>query len=57
MTEPAVLITGALTGSGRATAVAFAKEGARLIVSGRREPEGIEGNAMRRGAALQRPAT
>src|SRR6202790_2284193 len=40
MSTPVVLITGALTGIGRATAVAFAKEGARLIVSGRRELEG-----------------
>jgi NAD(P)-dependent dehydrogenase (short-subunit alcohol dehydrogenase family) len=35
-----VLITGALTGIGRATASAFAREGARLVVSGRREGEG-----------------
>ena len=35
-----VLITGALAGIGRATAIAFAKEGARLIVSGRREEAG-----------------
>jgi NAD(P)-dependent dehydrogenase (short-subunit alcohol dehydrogenase family) len=40
MSTPVVLITGALAGIGRATAIAFAKEGARLIVSGRREPEG-----------------
>jgi NAD(P)-dependent dehydrogenase (short-subunit alcohol dehydrogenase family) len=40
MSTPVVLITGALTGIGRATAIAFAKEGARLVVSGRREPEG-----------------
>ena len=32
---PVVLITGALSGIGRATAIAFAKEGVRLIVSGR----------------------
>src|ERR1700721_1228783 len=37
---PTVLITGALTGSGRATAVAFAQEGARVVVSGRHEDEG-----------------
>ena len=37
--NPIVLITGALTGIGRATAVAFAKEGAS-IASGRREAEG-----------------
>jgi NAD(P)-dependent dehydrogenase (short-subunit alcohol dehydrogenase family) len=40
MSSPVVLITGALTGIGRATAVAFAKEGARVVVSGRREQEG-----------------
>ena len=40
MSKPVVLITGALTGIGRATALAFAHEGARLIVSGRHEEEG-----------------
>jgi NAD(P)-dependent dehydrogenase (short-subunit alcohol dehydrogenase family) len=40
MTTPVVLITGALTGIGRATALAFAREGAHLVVSGRREEEG-----------------
>jgi len=40
MTPPVVLITGALTGIGRATAIAFAREGARLIVSGRQEEAG-----------------
>ena len=40
MTTPVVLITGALTGIGRATALAFAQEGAYLVVSGRREEEG-----------------
>jgi NAD(P)-dependent dehydrogenase (short-subunit alcohol dehydrogenase family) len=34
------LITGALTGIGRATALAFAQEGAHLVVSGRRQEEG-----------------
>jgi NAD(P)-dependent dehydrogenase (short-subunit alcohol dehydrogenase family) len=36
MSNPVVLITGALTRIGRATAVAFAKEGAKLVVTGRR---------------------
>src|ERR1700724_3807849 len=40
MTTPVVLITGALTGIGRATALAFAREGARIVVSGRHEEEG-----------------
>src|SRR5271168_3635392 len=42
MDSPVVLITGALTGIGRATAVAFAREGARVVVSGRREKQGHE---------------
>ena len=40
MSNPVVLITGALTGIGRATALAFAKEGARLVVSGRHDEAG-----------------
>jgi NAD(P)-dependent dehydrogenase (short-subunit alcohol dehydrogenase family) len=40
MSVPVVLITGALTGIGRATALAFAHEGARVVVSGRRDEEG-----------------
>jgi NAD(P)-dependent dehydrogenase (short-subunit alcohol dehydrogenase family) len=40
MSSPVVLITGALTGIGRATAIAFAKGGARLIVAGRRQDAG-----------------
>ncbi len=41
MTSPVVLITGALTGIGRATALAFAHDGAKLTVSGRRDEEGL----------------
>jgi NAD(P)-dependent dehydrogenase (short-subunit alcohol dehydrogenase family) len=40
MSKPVVLITGALTGIGRATAFAFAQEGARVVVSGRRDDAG-----------------
>ena len=40
MSNPVVLITGALTGIGRATALAFANEGARVVVSGRRDDAG-----------------
>ena len=40
MSTPFVLITGALTGIGRATALAFAGEGARIVVSGRHEDVG-----------------
>jgi NAD(P)-dependent dehydrogenase (short-subunit alcohol dehydrogenase family) len=40
MSNPVILITGALTGIGRATAAAFAKDGASIVVSGRREAEG-----------------
>ena len=40
MTSPVVLITGALTGIGRATALAFAREGASVVVSGRRDDAG-----------------
>lgn len=40
MNQPVVLITGALTGIGRATALAFAREGAAVVVSGRRDDAG-----------------
>src|SRR5260370_6323754 len=40
MKYPVVLITGALTGIGRATALAFAEQGSRIVVSGRHEEAG-----------------
>src|SRR2546421_5483388 len=40
MSNPVVLITGALTGIGRAAAVAFAKKGANVVVAGRRDEAG-----------------
>ena len=40
MSHQVVLITGALTGIGRATALAFARKGAKVIVSGRHDEPG-----------------
>jgi NAD(P)-dependent dehydrogenase (short-subunit alcohol dehydrogenase family) len=40
MSNQVVLITGALTGIGRATALAFARAGAHVVVSGRRDEAG-----------------
>jgi NAD(P)-dependent dehydrogenase (short-subunit alcohol dehydrogenase family) len=40
MAIPVVLITGALTGIGRSAAFAFAKNGAKIVVSGRHEDAG-----------------
>src|ERR1700724_2258621 len=40
MSNPVVLITGGLTGIGRAAAVAFAKKGAKVVASGRRDDAG-----------------
>jgi NAD(P)-dependent dehydrogenase (short-subunit alcohol dehydrogenase family) len=40
MSKSVVVITGALTGIGRATAIAFAREGSRVVVSGRNEDKG-----------------
>jgi NAD(P)-dependent dehydrogenase (short-subunit alcohol dehydrogenase family) len=42
MSSPVVLITGALTGIGRAAAVIFAQQGANVVVSGRRDKQGKE---------------
>lgn len=41
-----VIVTGGTSGIGRATAIAFAQQGAKVVVSGRREAEGAESVAL-----------
>jgi NAD(P)-dependent dehydrogenase (short-subunit alcohol dehydrogenase family) len=55
MGSQVVLITGALTGIGRATAVTFAREGARIIVSGRHDEDGkkLVGELRKAGAEAE----
>jgi NAD(P)-dependent dehydrogenase (short-subunit alcohol dehydrogenase family) len=53
MNTQVVLITGGLTGIGRATAIAFAKEGARIVVAGRRDAEGKALEAELRGLGAE----
>jgi NAD(P)-dependent dehydrogenase (short-subunit alcohol dehydrogenase family) len=44
--DKVVLVTGGTAGIGRATAVAFARQGAKVVVSGRRKNEGLESVAL-----------
>jgi NAD(P)-dependent dehydrogenase (short-subunit alcohol dehydrogenase family) len=53
MTASVVLITGALTGIGRATALAFARKGARIVVSGRRDEAGHALTQELRGLGIE----
>jgi NAD(P)-dependent dehydrogenase (short-subunit alcohol dehydrogenase family) len=53
MNTQVVLVTGGLTGIGRATALAFAKEGAQVVVSGRRDEEGQKLVSEIRGAGAE----
>lgn len=53
MSTPVTLITGALTGIGRAAALAFAREGAAVVVSGRRQAEGERLEAELRGLGAE----
>ncbi len=59
LNSPVVLITGALAGIGRATALAFAKTRAKVVVSGRRpqgrrRPCGRDSQTWRRGGIHRR---
>jgi NAD(P)-dependent dehydrogenase (short-subunit alcohol dehydrogenase family) len=55
MSKPVVLITGALAGIGRATALAFASSGCRLVISGRKEDIGraFEGELRQSGVEAE----
>jgi NAD(P)-dependent dehydrogenase (short-subunit alcohol dehydrogenase family) len=53
MGTPVVLITGALTGIGRATAVAFAKKAAKVVASGRHDDAGAALVAELRAAGAE----
>jgi NAD(P)-dependent dehydrogenase (short-subunit alcohol dehydrogenase family) len=51
------LVTGGRSGIGRAAAVAFAREGARVVVTGRREEQGAETVRLIEEAGAEAPPT
>ena len=51
------LVAGGTSGIGRDTAVLFAKAGAKVVVAGRREPEGNETIELIRTAGRRWPAS
>ena len=53
LSNSVVLITGALTGIGRATAHAFADEGSRIVISGRRREAGLQLEAELRSKGVE----
>src|ERR1700688_1901020 len=53
LSNSVVLITGALTGIGRATALAFADEGSKIVISGRREEAGRQLEAELRSKGVE----
>ena len=57
MSNPVVLITGGLTGIGRAAAVAFAKKGAKVVVAGRRDDAGKGARVGELRSSVRRPSS
>lgn len=53
MDHPVVVVTGALTGIAHATALAFARDGGRVVISGRRDHAGAEPAAELRDAGAE----
>jgi NAD(P)-dependent dehydrogenase (short-subunit alcohol dehydrogenase family) len=53
LTKKVALVTGALTGIGRAAAIIFAQEGAHIVVSGRRDKQGQELVAVLQGLGAE----